>query len=221
MPKGVFKRTKEHGRNISKAKKGKKRSDMIGNKLCVGREPWNKNIKGYTNTGSFKKGHKTNVGIVRLEETRKKVSLAKLKRKKELGYVNSPETRKKMSEAQKKLKRSKDYYREKGLIGLKKQASMKNPTSIEKKVYDELKRRGLLFEKQKLINGRFLVDAYIPSLNLVIEADGSYWHSLPKTIKKDKIKNVYLKKCGFNLLRLPGSEIRDGSFKQKLSEEMN
>lgn len=91
----------------------------------------------------------------------------------------------------------------------KKQAEMKGPTSIEKKVYDELKRRGILFEKQKLINGHFLVDAYIPSLNLVIEADGDYWHSLDKIKKQDKAKNAYLKACGFNLLRFSGTEIRN------------
>lgn len=80
-------------------------------------------------------------------------------------------------------------------------------TSIEKKVYEELKRRGLLFEKQKLINGRFLVDAYIPNLNLIIEADGNYWHSREDIIKRDKAKNAYLTKCGFNLLRLTETEI--------------
>jgi len=51
---------------------------------------------------------------------------------------------------------------------------MRYPTLIEIKLYEELKRRGLLFETQKLINGRFLVDVYVPSLNLIIEADGKY-----------------------------------------------
>lgn len=102
------------------------------------------------------------------------------------------------------------------LKGLLKQKTMKEPTSIEKKVYEELKARGLLFEKQKLINGRFLVDAYIPSLNLVIEADGNYWHSLEKVKKRDKTKNAYLTKCGYKLLRLSETEIKDGSFKERL-----
>jgi len=94
------------------------------------------------------------------------------------------------------------------------------PTSIEKKLYDELKSRGILFEKQRLINGRFLVDAYIPSLNLVIEADGDYHHSLPDVVKKDKTKNAYLGACGFNMLRITGTEIRNGSFMKKLDERM-
>jgi len=92
----------------------------------------------------------------------------------------------------------------------------KQPTSIEKKVYDELKACHLLFEKQKLINGKFLVDAYIPSLNLVIEADGNYWHSLDRVVKKDKAENAYLTKCGYNLLRLSETEINNGSFKERI-----
>ena len=92
----------------------------------------------------------------------------------------------------------------------------KIPTSIEKTLYDYLLLKGILFERQKLINDKFYVDAYIPSLNLVIEADGNYWHTLDKTIKKDKAENAYLKKCGFNLIRLTEDEIKSGSFKERM-----
>jgi very-short-patch-repair endonuclease len=97
-----------------------------------------------------------------------------------------------------------------------KQQNHKEFTSIEKKVYEELKVRGFLFETQKLINSKFVVDAYIPNLNLVIEADGDYWHSLERVVKKDKVKNAYLTKCGFDLLRLTETEINSGEFKNKL-----
>jgi very-short-patch-repair endonuclease len=95
-----------------------------------------------------------------------------------------------------------------------------HPTSIEVKLYQELKNRGFLIETQKLINGKFTVDAYIPSLNFIVEADGDYWHSMPKVARKDKSENAYLTKCGFGLLRLSGTEINDGSFKNRL-EELN
>ncbi len=101
-----------------------------------------------------------------------------------------------------------------GNLGVIKQRQ--EETSIEKKLYQELKDRGLLFEKQKLINGKFLVDAYIPLLNLIIEADGNYWHSLERVVKKDKSENAYLTKCGYNLLRLSETEINDGSFKERI-----
>lgn len=110
--------------------------------------------------------------------------------------------------------RPKEFYQAIGMKGLLRQQS--KPTSIELKVYEELKNRGLLFEKQKLINGKFLVDAYIPSLNLIIECDGDYWHSLDKVQKKDKAENAYLTKCGFDLLRLSETEIRNGNFKERL-----
>jgi len=113
---------------------------------------------------------------------------------------------------------SSDFYRKIGLLGLKKKNKNKGPTSIEKKVYNELKVRGLLFETQKLINGKFLVDAYIPKLNLIIEADGDYWHGLEDVKKHDKAKNAYLTKCGYNLLRLTGTEINNGNFKNKLNK---
>lgn len=57
-------------------------------------------------------------------------------------------------------------------------------------------------------------DIYIPSKNLVIECDGSFWHYDPRLfpngavyeyqkrkIERDEIKNEYLHKNGYNLLR--------------------
>lgn len=105
------------------------------------------------------------------------------------------------------------------LKALQIQQNMKGPTSIEKKLYAELKRRGLLFETQKLINGRFLVDAYIPNLNLIIEADGNYWHGLDRVVKKDKAENTYLTKCGYNLLRLSETEINNTNFGERIRVE--
>lgn len=65
--------------------------------------------------------------------------------------------------------------------------------------------------------GWFLVDAYIPKLNLIIEVDGEHWHSLQNIIKKDKAENAYLKKCGYKMLRIREYEIKDGTFLNKLN----
>ena len=188
--------SKEHRRKLGESKMG----DKNPAKRPEVREKISKSRKGQPS--AFKNKRHT-------KETKRKM------REKKLNM--SEETKRKLSEYQKKNPRSKDYYRKIGLLGIEKMATMKGPTSIEKKVYDELKARGLLFERQKLINGKFIVDAYIPSLNLIIEADGDYWHSLPKQIKRDKSKDAYLKKCGFNLLRMTGTEINNNSFKEKLS----
>lgn len=94
---------------------------------------------------------------------------------------------------------------------------LRKPTSIEKIVYNALEKIGVQFEKQKLINDKFVVDAYVPSQNLIIEADGDYWHSLERIIKKDKAENAYLTKCGFKLIRLTEKEIMKGNFIERLA----
>lgn len=176
------------------------------------------------------------------EETKKKISLAnklglcgmknkkhseatKIKMKeKALGRKHSPETIIKMktqnkiniSKVKNHLRGNKEYYKQIGLLGLTKQQNSKEPTGIEKTLYDYLILKGIVFERQYTINGRFIVDAYIPSLNIVIEADGKYWHSLDKVVKKDKAENAYLKECGFNLVRIPEDEIKSGAFKERM-----
>jgi very-short-patch-repair endonuclease len=89
------------------------------------------------------------------------------------------------------------------------------PTSIEKIVYQYLEEKNIIFERQKSI-AFYLLDVYIPSLNLVIEADGEYWHSLPDRIRLDKAKDGYLKNRGYKLIRLPESKILSGEFKKLL-----
>jgi len=227
-----------------KDEKGRfKIGNSIGNRFKKGNIPWSKGKKEpfLGNTNGFKKGNvpwnkekkcpsisKAMKGIKRSKETRQKISEAmkdrefsRETRKKmslaSLGKKKSLQHRMNISKAKKRNKKLASFYRKIGLMGVQKQQNNKEPTSIEKKVYDELKRRGFLFEKQKLINGKFLVDAYIPRLNLVVEVDGNYWHSLDRVKKKDKAENAYLKTCGFNMLRLSGSEVKDNSFKERLS----
>jgi len=186
---------------------------------------WNKGKKGLQeawNKGKTRKQDKRVaqpwLGKKRSQETIRKISKAKK------GVKLSTEHKKKLSKVAKekgfgKWMKKKDlgseYYRKMGIKGVKIQQSG-NPTSIEKKVYKELKERGLLFETQKVINEKFVVDAYIPKFNLVIEADGDYWHNLDRVKKRDRAKNAYLEKCGFGLLRLTETEINNGLFKNKI-----
>ena len=98
--------------------------------------------------------------------------------------------------------------------------STKYPTSIEKEIYDFLKSSGILFEKQKIINGKFCVDVFIPATNMVIEVDGDYWHSLDRIKKKDNAENAYLKACGFNLLRVSETDVKSGAFVEIIKKEV-
>lgn len=152
----------------------------------------------------------------RSPESCRKMGLTKIGNTYRRGSKCSKETKDKMSLHWKKNPHSKEYIHKIGLMGVYKQQTMKEPTSIEKKLYEELKRRGFLFETQKIINGKFLVDAYIPLLNLVIEADGDYWHTLPRVMGKDKAENAYLTKCGYNLLRLSETEINNTNFGERI-----
>lgn len=75
-------------------------------------------------------------------------------------------------------------------------------------------------------------DIYIPSFNLVIECDGSFWHSDPRLfpngpkyeyqvmkLEKDKIKNEYLTSHGFILLRFWEIDIKEN--KKLITESLN
>ena len=53
----------------------------------------------------------------------------------------------------------------------------------------------------------FMIDFAFPEIKLAIEIDGEYWHSLEKTIKKDRRKDYFLKvKKGWELIRIPAKD---------------
>lgn len=54
----------------------------------------------------------------------------------------------------------------------------------------------------------FVCDFFVKP-RLIIEADGVYWHSLPKNMERDLRKDKYLESKGFSVLRLPGDKIRE------------
>lgn len=204
--------------------KGKKASNELIEKLSIahlGQKSWNRGMKGYR-YGM----RRTPVGFKHTDETKEKMSLShkgKLSWNYNGGLPNCKTCKKQLKSYKSKIcitcyhaDISKEEYKRRMLIALNKQQNMKEPTSIEKKVYKELKERGFLFETQKLINGKFLVDAYIPSLNMVIEVDGSYWHSMDRVVKKDKAENAYLTKCGFNLIRLSEEDVKNNNFIERI-----
>jgi very-short-patch-repair endonuclease len=159
-------------------------------------------------------------GAILTEKHKKNISLSCIgKAGWKKGQQLSLEHRKNISKGLKGKSKSPEHAikcKENRLKGLLKQQHSKEPTSIEKTLYNYLLLKGILFERQYLVNGRFLVDAYIPSLNLIIEADGKYWHDIDRVVKKDKAENAYLTKCGFKLIRLTENEIQLGNFKERL-----
>jgi very-short-patch-repair endonuclease len=73
------------------------------------------------------------------------------------------------------------------------------------------------FEIQKKI-GRYNVDFYLQHLDLVIECDGDYWHSLPRSVERDRRKDKWLKAKGYNIIRLSESDINTDPFKALTSK---
>jgi very-short-patch-repair endonuclease len=55
----------------------------------------------------------------------------------------------------------------------------------------------------------YQVDAYVPKLRLVVEADGDYWHgpAWPDVQVRDHYKDEYLRADGFTVVHFTGSEL--------------
>lgn len=106
----------------------------------------------------------------------------------------------------------------------------KKRTSIELIVDDWLKEFGVQFQAQVSM-GRWILDFYIPSLNVAIECDGDYWHCNPyrydrslanvvqrNNMDRDERKDVFLRNNGIRVVRLWERDIRTGQSKQELIE---
>ena len=89
-------------------------------------------------------------------------------------------------------------------------------TKIEIKIQNFLKQLQIPFfthQYMKIEHG-YQCDFFIPSMNLVIEADGDYWHKYPTGREIDHIRTSELLSKGFKILRLWECEINNMSIKQ-------
>jgi very-short-patch-repair endonuclease len=83
---------------------------------------------------------------------------------------------------------------------VRKQATIR-PTSIEVALYQALDLLGVPYIKQHSVKN-YVFDAWLPDHKTIIEADGTYWHSLPDRQERDKKLAVYAKHMGYVLIRL-------------------
>ena len=84
------------------------------------------------------------------------------------------------------------------------------PTSIERAVSSVLSALKVEFLAEHRI-GPYLVDFYLPAKQLIVECDGSYWHSLPNVKERDARRDEWLRALGYTVLRLPEPDIRSGA----------
>lgn len=105
-----------------------------------------------------------------------------------------------------------------------KQIYPKKNTSIEIIIFDILNKLELKFDKHKAIKNICQADAYIKP-NIVIFADGDYWHCNPrrykkpiseaqvKNIKRDILANKRLNELGFKVIRLWEFDLKNNPLK--------
>ena len=222
--------SEEHRKKISINKKrewsnkenhpmyGKKHSEESKRKMSESR---NKNIKeGKITIWSKGKTRKDLLGEnnpSKRQDVRKKIS------ENRKGFKHSEETKKVFSENMKKkwangeldhVIKALEKVRYKTQITKEKRKNMvfpKEDTSIELKIQCLLRELNIEFythQYMEEIEHSYQCDIFVPSLKLVIECDGDYWHKYPIGTDIDHIRTKELKDKGFNILRLWEHEIR-------------
>jgi len=94
-----------------------------------------------------------------------------------------------------------------------------HPNNLECAAYAILDDIGIPYDRQSLIADKFCVDAFVPSLGLVIQFDGDYWHGHPdkfpnpderqiKRMRLDTSQDAYMRTCGYQIIRIWESDIR-------------
>ena len=81
-------------------------------------------------------------------------------------------------------------------------------TDAEKLLWSRLRAKqmnGRQFYRQKII-GDYIVDFYCPKANLIVELDGSQ-HYTDEGIKKDSMRDNYIKEQGYKVLRFSDREV--------------
>ena len=84
----------------------------------------------------------------------------------------------------------------------------KNMTDTERLLWSKIRMKqleGYRFQRQRII-GEYIVDFYCPKARLVIEVDGGPHYS-DEMVKKDKIRDEYLKNHGLKVLRYNDAEV--------------
>lgn len=156
-----------------------------------------------------------NTGRVWSEKARKKISIL------HKGRIFSKEHKRKISLIHKGTTLSEKHKKQIRAARAKQVLPIKD-TTIEIKIQNFLKELNIDFlthQYIKEIEHGYQCDILIPSMNLVIECDGNYWHKYPIGKDIDHIRTKELIEKGFKVLRLWERDIRKmnrDDFKNKL-----
>jgi len=92
------------------------------------------------------------------------------------------------------------WAKERALIG------KRGPTQPELRIKEALDELMVNYRSQFVI-GRYVIDYYLPDFAIALEADGDYWHSLPKARANDNRKDAHLASLGITVIRVTETEI--------------
>lgn len=138
------------------------------------------------------------------EEHKKKISFTKT------GKHHTEETKMKIQFASNNMSVE---WKQKIKNARKRQVLPVKDTLPEKMMQIALSLNGIQFIKHKPIkigNSYHQVDIFI-NPNICIEVDGDYWHTLPKTMKRDIEINHELNKQGYNIIRIWEKDIKNNT----------
>ncbi len=187
---------------------------------------WNKGLTKETNDG-VRRSAEAKIGKKRIDllyrnlhdNPMKKPEIAKKMSDSSKGKIvwnkgkklgkQSPELILKRTEGRRGYKNTKEHNRRIKKARAKQILPVKD-TSIEVKIQNFLKELGIEFFTHQYIKIEhgYQCDILIPSMNLVIECDGDYWHKYPIGNDLDHIRTSELIKKGFKVLRLWEFEIK-------------
>jgi|SRR3972149_1802884 len=84
----------------------------------------------------------------------------------------------------------------------------KNMTDAEKHLWSKIRKKqlkGYQFYRQRII-GNYIPDFYCPKAKLIVELDGGQHYS-EEGVKKDKLRDDYIKNLGIKILRFSDREV--------------
>jgi len=223
-PKGML------GKNVSMETRKKRSKSLMGHKVSI---------------ETREKISKSHLGMKPSLETKQKISAANIGKKswnkgkslEELfGEKKGKQMKKEMSLIKKEYYASNPQAVEAFKILRSKMKIPKKDSSIEIKIQNFLTKLKIEFMAHKYFNLKksYQCDIYIPSMNLIIEADGDYYHGNPKKYpesqlnkrqreqrERDDSRTKELLEKGYNVIRIWENEIKQMSlkdFENKLME---
>lgn len=115
--------------------------------------------------------------------------------------------------------RDKDPERHTLLLQMNVKQQQGETTTPERIGYDILNAMKIEYLPQHVLFNKFCVDAFIPSLNVVVQFDGDYWHGNPqffhtldtrqqKRVRLDRSQDAYMQKCGVRVIRIWETDLR-------------